>query len=88
MRLYKKYQEHVRQITAKSGDAVIFTEALTHGTLPWKADHQRRSILTRYTAGNLAYVKAYDMPEWANERQRAVMEPPYHSRLDRPTIEE
>lgn len=88
MRRYQKYQEHVRQIVCKAGDVVIFTEAVTHGTLPWKANHQRRSILTRYTAGNLAYVPAYPIPEWADERQRAVMQPPYHSRLNRPLLDE
>ena len=41
MKHHQKYQEHVRQITCKAGDVVIFTEAVTHGTLPWKADHQR-----------------------------------------------
>ena len=88
MRQYKKYQEHVRQVVSKAGDVVIFTEAVTHGTLPWTADHPRCSILTRYTAGNMAYVPAYPIPEWANERQRAVMEPPYHTRLNRPVLDE
>ncbi len=88
MRGYQKYQEHVRQIVCKAGDVAIFTEAVTHGTLPWNADHPRRSIMTRYTAGNLAYVPAYPVPEWANESQRAVMEPPYHSRLNRPILGE
>ena len=88
MRLYEKYQEHIRQIVCKAGDVVVFTEAVTHGTLPWKASHPRRSILTRYTAGNMAYVKAYPVPEWANDRQRAVMEAPYHTRLSRPVLEE
>ena len=88
MRLYQEHQEHIRQIVCNAGDVVIFTEAVTHGTLPWTAAHPRRSILTRYTAGNMAYVPAYQVPEWANERQRAVMEPPYHSRLNRPFLEE
>jgi ectoine hydroxylase-related dioxygenase (phytanoyl-CoA dioxygenase family) len=88
MKLYQQYQENVRQIACKAGDVVIFTEAVTHGTLPWTADHPRRSILTRYTAGNLAFIPAYPVPEWANERQRAVMEPPYHTRLDRPVLDE
>ncbi|MGA1199039.1 MAG: hypothetical protein ACO36I_21300, partial [Candidatus Latescibacterota bacterium] len=87
MKLYLKHQEHIRHITCKAGDVVIFSEATTHGTLPWTADHPRRSLLTRYTAGNMSYVKPYDIPEWANERQRAVMEPPYHTRLNRPTLE-
>ena len=78
----------MRQVVCKAGAAAIFTEAVTHGTLPWTADHPRRSVMTRYTAGNLAYVPAYEMPEWANERQRAVMEKPYHNRLDRPVLDE
>ena len=82
------YQEHIRQITCKAGDAVIFTEATTHGTLPWTSDQPRRSIMTRYTAGNLAYVPAPVVPEWADERQRAVLQPPYHTRLNRPVLEE
>ncbi len=88
MRLFQNHQEHIRQLVCDAGDVIIFTEAVTHGTLPWTADHPRRSILTRYTAGNMAYVPAYTIPEWANDRQRAVMEPPYHSRLNRPTLEE
>ena len=76
MRLYQEHQEHIRQLVCNAGDVAIFTEAVTHGTLPWTAEHPRRSILTRYTAGNMAYVPAYEIPEWANERQRAVMETP------------
>ncbi|MDA0747143.1 MAG: phytanoyl-CoA dioxygenase family protein [bacterium] len=88
MRRYEKYQEHVRQVVCKAGDVVIFTEAVTHGTLPWTAEHPRRSLLTRYTAGNMAYVPAKPAPEWADERVRVVMEPPYHTRLKRPVLEE
>lgn len=36
----------VRHLALKAGDAVIFTEALTHGTIPWQADVERR--LLRY----------------------------------------
>ena len=88
MKLYLKHQEHIRQVTCRAGDVVIFSEATTHGTLPWTANHPRRSLLTRYTAGNMAYVRPNELPQWANERQRAVMEPPYHTRLNRPTLEE
>jgi ectoine hydroxylase-related dioxygenase (phytanoyl-CoA dioxygenase family) len=84
---YEAYQEHFRQIVSPAGSVVIFTEAVTHGTLPWTASHPRRSVLTRYTAGNMAYVPAHPVPDWADERQRAVMEPPYHLRLDRPFLE-
>ena len=88
MRRYEQYQEHFRQIVCRAGSVVIFTEAVTHGTLPWTARHPRRSILTRYTAGNMAYVPAYPIPDWADERQRAVMQPPYHTRLNRPILDE
>ena len=42
---WEQYQEYVTEINARAGDAVIFSEACTHGTLPWNADHQRRAIL-------------------------------------------
>ena len=38
----------VEEITLKAGSAMIFTEALTHGTLPWKASHERRVLFYRY----------------------------------------
>ncbi|MBT3271374.1 hypothetical protein HN371_29820 [Candidatus Poribacteria bacterium] len=88
MRKYLAHQENVRQIVCKAGDAVIFTEATTHGTLPWTSDTPRRSLLTRYTAGNMAYTPSYEVPEWADERERAVMEKPYHTRLNRPILED
>ena len=34
--------DEVRRIGGKAGSAIIFTEALAHGTLPWRAEHQRR----------------------------------------------
>ena len=87
IRHYQKHQQQVRQVACKAGSVVIFTEAVTHGAIPWKSEQDRRSILTRYTAANLAYVPAYPVPEWADNRQRSVMEPPYHSRLNRPILD-
>ena len=49
----------VRNPAANRGDVLIFTEALTHGTLPWKPKHQRRSILYRFIPGSSAYMAAY-----------------------------
>ena len=45
MRQFKAHQEFIKQPATKAGDVIIFTEATTHGTLPWTADRQRRSIL-------------------------------------------
>jgi hypothetical protein len=93
MKHHQKYQEHIRQITCKAGDVVIFTEAVTHGTLPWKAGHQRRSLLFRYSPGNLAYARSY-YPSWPEPslqdltaEQLSVLEPPYHTRLNRPVLD-
>lgn len=83
---YEKYQDMVRQITYKAGDAVIFTEALTHGTLPWTSDQPRRTLLTRYHRGSHAYVPAKEMPAWAGERERILLQPPFHTRLNRATL--
>jgi ectoine hydroxylase-related dioxygenase (phytanoyl-CoA dioxygenase family) len=73
----------VRQVTAEAGDAIVFTEALTHGTLPWKADHDRRSILYKYSPGPMSYSSRHLPPgveeilEELTPAQRAVLEPPY-----------
>jgi len=82
----------VRQIEAPAGSAIVFTEALTHGTMPWKAGHERRSILYKYSPGPMTYSKRY-VPEGVDEvldeftsSQRAVLEPPY--RTQRPTLVE
>jgi hypothetical protein len=54
MRRGEAFREHVHQPVCKAGDCVIFTEALTHTTLPWRGEHQRRSLLVRYAPANLA----------------------------------
>lgn len=40
---------------APAGSAILFTEALTHGTSDWKADHQRRSLLYKYCVAHTAW---------------------------------
>ncbi len=78
----------------QGGDVIIFTEALTHGTRPWQADHDRRSVLMRYTAGNLAYSSRYIRDAYdgflseLTDAQRAVLECPYHTRLRRPVLDD
>jgi hypothetical protein len=44
----------VRHLEMKKGSALIWTEALAHGTLPWTSDEHRRAIVLRYSAANLA----------------------------------
>jgi hypothetical protein len=70
---------------APAGSLVIFTEALTHGTLPWNADHERRSLLFKYSPGHQSWSPRYqsqgsDLP--MDEVGRRLMEPPYHGRRE------
>lgn len=71
----------VKEVEIKAGSAIIFTEALSHGTMPWKASHQRRAILYKYTSGTLHMAQSY-LPEGVEEvldeftpEQRAMMNP-------------
>jgi hypothetical protein len=60
---------------------VLFTEALVHGTLPWRGPHDRRTLLYKYSPGNSSWGKDEKLPaELApllSERQRLLFEPPY-----------
>lgn len=79
--------------TLKAGDVVLFSEAATHGTLPWTADYQRRIVLYRFGPPNSAYGRNYSLEGYSEEdklgmteAQLAVLEPPYHTRLDRKQV--
>lgn len=82
----------VVQPAARAGSLIIFTEALTHGTRPWQAVHQRRAVLYKYSPGELSYATRYrpagadDILHELTPAQRAVLEPPY--RAERPKIAE
>jgi hypothetical protein len=65
---------------AKAGSVVIFTEALTHGTAPWVARHQRRSLLYKYSPAQQSWTRSYTQPPENIEltpRQKLLFEPPY-----------
>ena len=44
----------VVQPAAKAGSAILFTEALTHGTRPWRADRDRYVLFYKYVPGYMA----------------------------------
>ncbi|MYC16757.1 MAG: phytanoyl-CoA dioxygenase family protein [Gemmatimonadetes bacterium] len=77
--------DNVRHIPVRAGSAIIFTEALMHGALPWKASHERRTLLYRYIPACMAYGRKYEPDEYesfADELSplhRALIEPPYYS---------
>lgn len=77
----------VKQVPVKAGDCVIFTEALTHGTFPWTAHHQRRSLFYKYSPKHLTWAQRYYVAAEGNpgveaiiseltERQRILLDPP------------
>ena len=53
----------VVQPTLAPGDCLIFSEATLHGTLPWAADHQRRTVIYRFAPAGSAYGRGYH-PSW------------------------
>ena len=50
VKYFKSDMDLMVQPAMKAGDVLFFMDgAQTHGTLPWQASHQRRSILYKYT---------------------------------------
>lgn len=70
----------VRQVAQKAGDALLFTEALTHGTMPWaNRDHERRSVLLKYCPHFMQwgqYPMSADIPG-LTDRQRQILQGAY-----------
>ena len=66
----------VEQPEMEAGDVLFFAETATHGTLPWTAEHERRSLLYKYTSrGTARAVGKHFTPEsrhgdWINELPR------------------
>ena len=78
----------VRAVTGPAGTAIIFTEAMTHGTLPWRGAGERRTLFFKYDPGPYAYSAVYyDRDRWPDltERQRAILESPNARYQGRPT---
>ena len=86
IRRWESHRDQVREVNARAGDAVLFTEALTHGTLPWTAAHQRRALLYKFSPGTLAFSAGAHSNEYADyiedmdAEPRAVMEAPHYRR--------
>jgi hypothetical protein len=50
------------EVALAAGDVVFFTEAITHGTLPWTAPHTRRSVFFKFSPGSSAYNAGSPVP--------------------------
>lgn len=77
----------IQSVPMRAGDAVIFTEALTHGTFPWQAKHQRRSLFFKFSPRHLSWAKRHyfpaegraeleDLESDFTETQRILLDPP------------
>lgn len=70
----------VKEIPLPAGSALIFTEALTHCTLPWRAPEERRAVLFKYAPGHVAWGAHQPPPAelWPalTQRQRRLFQPP------------
>jgi len=85
------FADHAYQPVTKAGDVVIFSEATVHGATPWRSDRQRRIALYRFSPANMGYGRGYlEVPQSVLEDmtplQRAVLAPPYSTRLERPVV--
>jgi hypothetical protein len=69
----------MKAITGPAGTAILFTEALTHGTLPWSGAHERRTLFYKYSPNAISwsahYYDANRFPE-LSEPIKALLEPP------------
>jgi len=69
----------VTPVTGPAGTAIIFTEAMTHGTLPWRGAGERRTIFYKYSPHPVSWsARYYDASRYPSltEAQRAILEAP------------
>ena len=69
----------ISKVFGPAGTAVIFTEALTHGALPWTGDGERRTIFFKYSPNSISWSPTYfdeNNFKGLTENQRSILEPP------------
>ena len=70
----------VQQVPLEAGDAVIFSEAATHGAMPWLGKNDRRALLFKYCPGHMQW--EVESP-WVvaddrfTEQQRSILRSPF-----------
>ena len=71
--------ECVDRVAAEAGDAIVFTEACAHGTVPWEGQTERRTIFYKYCPHAVAWGPCYynaDLYGDLTDNQRAMLMPP------------
>jgi ectoine hydroxylase-related dioxygenase (phytanoyl-CoA dioxygenase family) len=69
----------VRRVTGPAGTAVVFTEAMVHGTLPWQGNDERRTAFYKYSPAAVSWsADFYDPQDYPDltPRQRRMLESP------------
>jgi hypothetical protein len=69
----------LQAVPAKAGSAVIFTEALTHGTLAWKGRGDRTTLFYKYSPYPSAWSRTYyNSKQYTDltDAQRTLLKPP------------
>ena len=81
----------IQRVEARAGDAIIFTEALCHATLPWTVQGRTRTTLFyKFTPCSEAYSghlrNIGDIAHYADmdERKAAILSPPPAATNQRP----
>lgn len=83
----------LKGISASAGDAIIFTETLVHGTLPWQVDAKRQTAFFKFSPHGTSWTADYFDPSDfvhypdVTDRQLALLEAPnarYRGRQTRP----
>jgi len=62
-----------------AGSVILFTEAVMHGTAPWTAEHERRTLLYKYCVSQMAWSRARVQPPpdvSLTPRQQALLTEP------------
>jgi hypothetical protein len=63
-----------------------FQRACTHGTWPWRAQHERRNLLYKFAPGHSAWASPYPSPKDAPkihypEQLEQILEQPYVAQM-------
>ena len=86
VRRFERVPHYVTQPPVEAGDALIFTEALIHGTMPWTSSHERRALLYKYSPGHSSWASTYynpaDYPTATAQQIRIMAAPSIGSRPD------
>lgn len=87
----------VVQPEMKAGDVLFFAETATHGTLPWKGENERRSVLYKYAGRGVAravgkhFTPQQRYSDWVDgltpEQQAVLYGPGVHSGSRAPVLE-